>query len=72
MEVIKDYLGNVLNVGDRCIRPCKKGNVAEFEEVIIENIDPTKNLTTVEIRGFYNEVPNLKSGWTYPKRLVKI
>lgn len=65
MEVVKDYLGNVLNVGDRCLRPCKKGNVAEFEQVVIENIDLTKDRTTVEIRGLYNEVPNLKSAFMY-------
>lgn len=73
MEVT-DYLGKVLNVGDECIRPEKLGNVAEFSNCEIISINKDKGETCVEIRGIkpYTGVKNLKTGWTFPRRLLKV
>jgi len=66
---VKDYLGNVIKIGDICIRPIKLGQTIELTKCKVISIDTSRGEgNTVEIltEGC------IKTGFTFPRRLVKL
>lgn len=67
--MVQDKLGKELKVGDKCLRPHVRGNSPELCECEVVSIDPSRaygDVVEVLTQG------NMKTGWTYPRRLVKI
>jgi len=72
---VKDYLGKSLKEGDKCVRASKHGNSPELERCSIISIDLMREYGDyIEVLGYsnYTGEQNSKTGWTYPRRLIKI
>ena len=73
-EQVLDFNGNSLTVGELCVRPEKRGNMAELSTCRVVSFDLSRKYgDVVEVIGYnsYTGQMNLKTGWTYPRRLLK-
>lgn len=68
MEIVNDYRGNLLEIGDSITYLGILGRSPVFKEGKITQIDlKRRNGDIVEVLG----VDNLRTGWTYPYRIIK-
>jgi hypothetical protein len=66
-EVITDFLGNEIKVGDRGIRTGAYGHNKFFAKITVAAIDNGRKYG--DVVGIIGD-GNKKIGWTYPDRLI--